>query len=346
MKVVLFCGGHGMRMRSGPADALPKPMQMVGPRPLLWHVMRYYAHHGHTEFVLCLGYGAESIVDYFLSYRERSGTDFVLDGGRSDVGRGDLDDWRITFAHTGLDAPIGERLRRVRHHLDGDEMFLANYADVLSDAPVNDMIDRVRREQVGAAMLVVRPQPSFHCVSFDEQDRIATIAPVADLALWENGGYFVLTPEIFDHLPPGGDLVTDGCGGLARRGRLLAHRHQGFWKPADTFKERAELEAAWAAGHRPWAPWSHDDGAAGPTAGTAAVVAHPAGGDPGDETLGLDLRSGAAAAAGSPAAAAAAVPTPPVAVAAAGSPEATPAVPAARTAYGSGTPSMTGGSPR
>jgi glucose-1-phosphate cytidylyltransferase len=255
MKVVLFCGGYGMRMRDGGADDVPKPMQMVGPRPLLWHVMRYYAHFGHTEFVLCLGYGAASIKDYFLGYQETASNDFVLRGGQVELLDSDINDWTITFAHTGLDAPIGERLRRVRHHLDGEDMFLANYADVLSDAPLDDIVARVGASGAAASMMVVPPQSSFHVVDVAPGGTVRSIRPVSRLPLWENGGYFVLTPEVFEHLPAGGDLVEDGCGALASRGRLMAYQYEGFWKPADTFKERAELDAAYASGHRPWMVW-------------------------------------------------------------------------------------------
>lgn len=129
MKVVLFCGGEGTRMRESLLHRSPKPMAMIGERPLLWHLMRFYAHHGHTDFILCLGYGAEEIKDYFLDYRETTSNDFVLSegGGRIDLLSTDISSWRITFADTGLDASIGERLRRVRKHLDDEPVFLANY---------------------------------------------------------------------------------------------------------------------------------------------------------------------------------------------------------------------------
>ena len=168
MKVVLFCGGYGLRMRSGASDDVPKPMAMVGPRPLIWHVMRYYAHFGHTEFILCLGYGAHHIKDFFLNYEETTSNDFVLRDGQTELLSTDIAYWTITFVQTGIESPIGERLRRVRHHLDGDEMFLANYADVLTDAPLPEMIDRFARRDAGASMMVVPPQSSFHCVELGE----------------------------------------------------------------------------------------------------------------------------------------------------------------------------------
>ncbi|MEV0583060.1 sugar phosphate nucleotidyltransferase [Nonomuraea sp. NPDC050310] len=254
MKVVLFCGGRGSRMRSGPTD-LPKPMQLVGPRPLIWHVMRYYAYHGHKEFILCLGYGAEYIKDFFLSYQETVSNDFRLTGGRIELLSADISDWQITFIHTGTDSPIGERLRRVREHLDGEEMFLANYADVLTDAPLNDMIARFAASELGASMMVVPPPGTFHCVELGENGMVGGITPVTEMPLWINGGYFVLRREVFDHIPPGGDLVADGCAALAKRGRLLGYPYRGFWRPTDTVKERVQLDEEYSRGDRPWALW-------------------------------------------------------------------------------------------
>ena len=193
-------------------------MQMVGPRPLIWHVMRYYAHFGHKEFILCLGYGASHIKNYFLTYQEAASNDFVMRGGRVELMHSDISDWSITFVDTGLESAIGERLRRVRSHLDGDEYFLANYADVLTDAPMDHIIEKFHESGAAASMMIVPPQSSFHCVEVSETGEVKDITPVSELPIWENGGYFVLSQEIFDLLPPGGDLVADVCGTLAGRG--------------------------------------------------------------------------------------------------------------------------------
>lgn len=255
MKVVLFCGGFGTRMRSGAPGDVPKPMQLVGPRPLIWHVMRYYAHFGHKEFVLCLGYGAHQIKDFFLRYEETASNDFVLRGGQVELLANDISDWTISFVHTGIEASIGERLRRVRDHLDGDEIFLANYADVLSDAPLPDMIDRLAGSAAGGSLMVVPPPGTFHCVEVADGGLVEQITAVAEMPLWVNGGYFVLRQEIFDHIPEGGDLLVDGCKELAKRGRLLAYPYRGYWRPTDTVNQRVELDRAYARGERPWALW-------------------------------------------------------------------------------------------
>ncbi|MEV3901929.1 glucose-1-phosphate cytidylyltransferase [Mycobacterium sp. NPDC050551] len=262
MKVVLFCGGYGMRMRNGAEDVIPKPMQMIGPRPLIWHVMRYYAHFGHKEFILCLGYGASHIKDFFLNYQEAMSNDFVIRDGQVDLLDSDIADWTITFVDTGPESPIGERLRRVRHFVEDDEYFLANYADVLTDAPMDQIVDEVKASGAAASMLIVPPQSSFHCVDIADDGNISGITAVSQLPIWENGGFFVLkTADVLGLLTENCDLVEDVCGKLAAQGKLYGHKHFGFWKPADTFKERAELDAGYQRGDRPWMLWEHSKAA-------------------------------------------------------------------------------------
>lgn len=255
MKVVLFCGGYGMRMRTAESDVIPKPLQMVGPRPLLWHVMQYYAHHGHKEFILCLGYGAERIKDYFLNYSETLSNDFVLSGGKVALMDSDIADWTITFADTGMESLVGERLRRVRKYLGDDPYFLANYADVLTDAPLDEMIERTVSSKAMASMLVVPPQSSFHCVDVTTTGEVKEVLPMTDMSIGVNGGYFVMHQDVIDLIPENGDLIGDAFESLAGTGKLIGHRHDGFWKPADTFKERAELDSGYNNGVRPWAVW-------------------------------------------------------------------------------------------
>ena len=215
----------------------PKPMAMVGERPLLWHVMRYYAHFGHTDFVLCLGYGASSVKDFFLNYDETRSNDFVLEGGdsKAKLFRTDISDWRITFVDTGLNSAIGERLRRVRRFVEDEPMFLANYADVLTNASLPDMIERFEASNAVASLLAVPPQSSHHAVDIDDDGLITRVTPMRDLRHWENGGYFVFRPEIFDHLNEGEDLVEDALVRLVRsrtsprlpvQGVLVTRRHR------------------------------------------------------------------------------------------------------------------------
>jgi glucose-1-phosphate cytidylyltransferase len=274
MKVVLFCGGMGMRMRDGLTNA-PKPMAMIGDRPLLWHVMRYYAHHGHRDFVLCLGYGASAVKDFFLHYDETRSNDFVLRGGAGNVElfKTDISDWRITFVDTGLNSPIGERLRRVRRFVDGDEMFLANYADVFTDASLPDMISRFAQTDALVSLLAVPPQSSHHVVDVDDDGLITQVTPVQELRQWENGGYFVLRPEIFDFLHEGEDLVEDVLVRLVPERKVLAYPYTGYWSPADTVKERARLEEMYHQGNCPWMVWDPERSGAVASVATAATPA-------------------------------------------------------------------------
>jgi glucose-1-phosphate cytidylyltransferase len=256
MKVVLFCGGLGMRMRAD-NQSLPKPMMPIGSRPVLWHVMRYYAHFGHTEFILCLGYGAEAVKDYFLNYRETTSNDFVLrkSGDHIELLDTDISDWSITFIDTGLDTAIGERLRRVRPYLGADEVFLANYGDVLTDAPMHELIQQFTESDAVAQLLAVKPQDSFHVLEMSDDSRVTGLTPVADMSMRINGGYFVLRRGIFDYLHEGEDLVMDGCRRAAADGRMRAVQYDGFWAPMDTLKERTALEDQYRRGISPWALW-------------------------------------------------------------------------------------------
>ena len=256
MKVVLFCGGLGMRIRTGP-ESLPKPMMPIGSRPVLWHVMRYYAHFGHTEFILCLGYGAHAVKDYFLNYRETGSNDFVLrDGGqRVEMLETDISNWTITFIDTGIDTAIGERLRRVQPYLEEEPIFLANYGDVLTDAPMNKLIAEFEHGDAVASLLAVKPQDSFHVVDIDGGDIVTGLTAVADMSMRINGGYFILRQGIFDYLEEGDDLVMDGCVRAAKDRKMRAMCYDGFWAPMDTLKERAALEEQYRKGISPWALW-------------------------------------------------------------------------------------------
>jgi glucose-1-phosphate cytidylyltransferase len=274
VKVVLFCGGLGLRMRDGVTTG-PKPMAMVGERPLLWHVMRYYAHFGHKDFIVCLGYGANAVKDFFLNYDETRSNDFVIENGAArDVKlfRTDISEWRITLIDTGLNSPIGERLRRVRRFVEDEPIFLANYADVLTNAQLPDMIGRFEASSAVVGLLAVPPQSSHHVVDIDDSGLITQVTAMQDLRQWENGGYFVMRPEIFDHLNEGEDLVEDAIMRLVPQGRVLAYPYKGYWSPADTVKERAQLEELYHRGTCPWMVWDPDRSAMTPPLDAALPV--------------------------------------------------------------------------
>jgi len=258
MKVVLFCGGRGLRLREH-SEAVPKPMVQIGYRPILWHVMRYYAHYGHRDFILCLGYRGDAIKDYFLHYDEAVSNDFVLsEGGRRvELLGSDIADWRITFADTGIDTTIGERLRRVRHLLAGEEMFLANYGDTLTDAPLDRLVDEFRTDTATAALLSVRPSYSFHVADVDAAGRVTSLRDVAAAELHVNGGSFLFRAGIFDALTAGDDLVDGPFAALASQAQLVAYPYDGFWISLDTLKDLELLQRLESRDAAPWAVWRH-----------------------------------------------------------------------------------------
>src|SRR5262245_2762987 len=205
MKVVIFCGGLGMRLREY-SETVPKPMVPIGYRPILWHVMRYYAHFGHKDFILCLGYKGDTIKKYFLEYDETVSNDFILsEGGRRiDLLASDIHDWKITFVDTGLHANVGMRLRAIRELVAGEEMFLANYSDGVSDLPLPDMIGHFRRHPEAVACFAgIAPTQSFHLVSLEAGGLVQSIRHVKDVGMKVNGGFFVMRQEMFDWMQPG-----------------------------------------------------------------------------------------------------------------------------------------------
>ncbi len=258
MKVVLFCGGQGMRIRDQ-AENVPKPMVHIGYRPMLWHIMRYYAHFGHKDFVLCLGYRGDVIKRYFRDYDECLSNDFVLSGGGRDVEllRSDIDDWRITFVDTGLTANIGERLLAVRRHLEDEEMFLVNYADGVTDLPLPQYLDRFRRSSRVGAFIAVRPPWTFHLVDFQQDGVVKSVRHVGETDVRINGGFFAFRRELFDYMRPGEELVIEPFQRLIADGQLFAYRHDGFWACMDTFKERQLLEEMHESGKAPWELWNN-----------------------------------------------------------------------------------------
>ena len=242
------------------SEIAPKPMIPIGNRPVLWHVMKYYAHFGFTDFVLCLGYKAAAIKQFFLTYNEALTNDFVLsDGGASiHVLKTDIHNWNITFVDTGLHTCIGERLRAVSHLLRDDEMFLANYGDTLTDADLHATISHARAANVTASFLAVRPNYSFHVVSMDGRGIVDGIQDVTRSDVWINGGYFVFRNEILDQLRPGEDLVDAPFHRLLVADQLLAQRHDGFWAPMDTLKDQQWLESLHESSAAPWEVWEAD----------------------------------------------------------------------------------------
>src|SRR6266403_872361 len=261
MKVVLFCGGMGTRIREY-SDSVPKPMVPIGYRPILWHVMRYYAHFGHKDFILCLGYRADVIKNYFLNYDECLSNDFTLSqGGQNlELFNSDIQDWKITFAETGTNSNIGMRLMAVKKYLEGEEMFLANYADGLTDLDLPELVRFSMQHKKIATFVATKPNLSYHVVNLQPGGKVGGIKPFTESNIRINGGFFVFRHEIFDYMRDGEELVQEPFQRLIDEGQLMGHEHNGFYASMDTFKDKQQLDDVYAGGNAPWVVWksSHE----------------------------------------------------------------------------------------
>lgn len=255
MKVVLFCGGLGMRLREY-AENLPKPMIPIGYRPILWHIMKYYAQYGHEDFVIGLGYKGEVIKRYMADYCSLS-SDLTVDlaSGRVEMHGGNRDDWRVSLIDTGQGTATGGRIKRLQPHL-GDETFMLTWGDGVSTVDLDELLAFHRSHGKLATLTAVRPPARFGHLEI-EDDRIAEFSekPQAGEG-WINGAFFVLEPAVFDYIA-GDDtqFEREPLEQLAKDGQLMAYKHYGFWQCMDTIRDKKLLEELWSDGTAPWATW-------------------------------------------------------------------------------------------
>jgi glucose-1-phosphate cytidylyltransferase len=256
MRVVILAGGRGTRLAEQ-TGSRPKPMVEIGGRPILWHLMRFYAAHGYKEFIVACGYLGEQIKSYFNEYALHDSDFFVdLKSGAVDVVQGSRLDWKVGLVDTGLDTMTGGRVKRLEPFLN-DGPFMLTYGDGLSDVDIEALVRFHRAHGKLATVTAVRPPARFGGLTLDG-DRVAefTEKPQAE-AGWINGGFFVLEQGVFDYL--GGDdsiLEREPLERLAADGQLMAYRHPGFFQPMDTIRERDLLESLWAQGRAPWKKWT------------------------------------------------------------------------------------------
>jgi glucose-1-phosphate cytidylyltransferase len=262
MKVVLFCGGLGTRIREY-SEAIPKPMIPIGHQPILWHVMDYYSQYGHDDFILCLGYKANVVKDFFLGYRPQAYADCVVSGGRVELLEEPKTDWRVTLIDTGIWRNIGERLWAVREHVRGEEMFLANYSDGLTDVDLDDVVKQFRASGKLACFLAIRPPLTYHLADIDGTGTVRQFRTSDRSEIWINGGYFVFRREIFEYMREGEELVLEPFARLIEANQLMAYKHEGFWRSMDTLRDRQILEDMVERGKTPWR--AHRDHIRGPS---------------------------------------------------------------------------------
>lgn len=253
MKVVLFCGGLGTRIREF-SESIPKPMVPVGHQPILWHLMQYYSQYGHRDFILCLGYKASIIKEYFLGSKHLAYSDCVISNfaKKVEVVGQPPQDWRISLIDTGVWRNIGERLVAVKHLVEKEEVFLANYSDGLSNAPLPDMIDRFMKSGKIASFIAVRAPFNFHLAEFQEDGVVTRFRSNQESEVWINGGYFIFRNSIFDYIKEGEELVLEPFNRLISERQLTTYKYEGFWRAMDTLRDRQVLEEMVDRGETPW----------------------------------------------------------------------------------------------
>lgn len=259
MQTVILCGGKGTRIRDV-SDDLPKPMIPIGGRPILWHIMKLYAHHGHRDFILCLGHKGWQIKRFFLDYFVAN-ADLVLDL-RSPQSYGilkgdDIEDWRVTLAETGLETMTGGRLKRIERYVTADD-FLLTYGDGLADIDVAKLLDFHRSHGRIATVTAVTPPSRFGELDLQGQKIVSFMEKPALVSGHVSGGFFVLNKRVFEFLDDRPDLVfeLDVLPRLASMGELMAYRHEGFWHAMDSGRDHQVLNDLWATGRSPWSVWA------------------------------------------------------------------------------------------
>ncbi len=259
MKTVILCGGRGTRLGEHGAS-IPKALIEIGDRPLIWHLLKLYAHHGFKDFILCLGYLGAEIKSYFLEQHQPK-ADFTLESGSA----GDrllrtrqtnnAEDWRITFAETGLDTNTGGRVKRVAPYLGEDETFCATYGDGLADIDLRALVQFHQSHSRLATLTAVHPHSNFGLLKLDSESAVTEFQEKPRLTEWVNGGFFVFDRRVLDYLDDGSVLEHEPFERLARERQLKAYRHTGFWKCMDTYKDHAEFSELWEANQAAWKVW-------------------------------------------------------------------------------------------
>lgn len=257
MKVVILAGGLGTRIAEE-SDLKPKPMIEIGGRPLLWHIMKTYAHHGMNDFVICLGYKGYIIKEFFFNYfKHMSDMTIDLKTGEHQILKNHAEDWRITLVDTGPETMTGGRLKRVAAYLD-NQTFCLTYGDGLSDINLSKELSFHKQHGKLATVAAVQPPGRFGVLNI--QDSTQSVSSFdekpSDEIGWINGGFFILEPAVIDYIE--GDSISwerEPLSHIAKDGQLSAFQHKGFWQPCDTLRDKRELESLWISGKAPWANW-------------------------------------------------------------------------------------------
>ncbi|OHD13525.1 MAG: glucose-1-phosphate cytidylyltransferase [Spirochaetes bacterium GWB1_36_13] len=257
MKVVLLAGGFGTRI-SEESDLKPKPMIEIGGKPILWHIMKLYSHYGLNDFIICLGYKAYVIKEYFANYfLHQSDVTIDLQNNKIEVHKNSSEPWKVTLVDTGLNTMTGGRIKRIQKYI-GNEPFMLTYGDGVSDVNLKDLLDFHKKNKKKATLTAIQPAGRFGILDLNEKEEVLKFQekPKGDGG-WINGGFFVLEPSIFDTIKNGDSTVweREPLEMLANENELIAYKHEGFWKCMDTLRDKIELEKMWNSGQAEWKVW-------------------------------------------------------------------------------------------
>jgi len=254
MKVVILAGGFGTRI-SEESDLKPKPMIEIGGKPILWHIMKIYSYYGFNEFIICCGYKGYVIKDYFHHYYMHE-ADMTVDLSKNTIQyhSSQSEPWVVTLVDTGLNTMTGGRIKRIQPYI-GNETFMLTYGDGVSDVNIHDLVEFHKKNGKYATLTAVQPSGKFGVLEIDQKNDVHAFQekPKGDGA-WINGGFFVLEPQIFNYIKQGDETVweREPLENLAKDNQLSAFKHEGFWHPMDTLRDKNELESLWNANNAPW----------------------------------------------------------------------------------------------
>lgn len=258
MKVIIFCGGYGTRLKEE-TEFRPKPMVYIGNKPLLWHIMKIYSHYGFNDFILALGYKAEYIKDFFLNQKAFT-SDFTLNTETFKTKYysrkvEETDNFKITFVDTGIDTLPGERLLRCQKYIpENDDNFMVTYGDGVADINLKNLLRFHKKQKTVGTITGVHPRSKYGLLKMNKEDIVTAIEEKPILPNWANGGFMVFSKDIFDYIKPGESELT-ALSRLSKGKQLSIYKHDGFWYGMDTYKELEDLNAIWRSNKVPWRIW-------------------------------------------------------------------------------------------
>lgn len=256
MKVVLLAGGLGTRLAEE-TDIKPKPMVEIGGKPILWHIMKIYAHHGFNEFIVCCGYKGHVIKEYFSNFfLHHSDVTFDLSNNSMEVHNSAAENWKITLVDTGKDSMTGGRIKRIKQYVD-NSAFMLTYGDGVSNINIKQLVEFHKQNKKMVTVTAVQPESRFGVLDINSSNEVRSFMekPKGEFG-WINGGFFVCEPQVFDYI--GGDDTIwerEPLEAIAKANQLAAYKHDGFWKPMDSLKDKQDLNKFWESGKAEWKLW-------------------------------------------------------------------------------------------